>query len=93
VKQHDRPLFCAAYTAALRLGYQSIDLHGGCLCTAGLPCSTFQHTLVLQLDGMTGAVQTVELQPEEFDIQDIGRAALAARQGPSFVVRPLLNVK
>ena len=59
---------------------------------AGLPGSTLQHTLLLQLDGMTGAVQTAELQPGDMDIKDVEQAATSGQQGPSFVVCSLLDV-
>ena len=40
----------------------------------------------MRMDSSTGAVQHAELQPKDVDIQDIGTAAVASHQGPSFVV-------
>ena len=53
---------------------------------AGASSRTFQHTLLMQMDSSTGAVQHAELQPEGVHIQDIASAAVASHQGPSFVV-------
>ncbi|KAA6423069.1 MAG: hypothetical protein FRX49_07057 [Trebouxia sp. A1-2] len=53
----------------------------------GAASKTFEHTLLMQMDSSTGAVQHAELQPEGVDIQDLATAAIASQQGPSFVVR------
>ncbi|KAL0053577.1 hypothetical protein WJX82_007837 [Trebouxia sp. C0006] len=53
----------------------------------GTLCKPFEHTLLMRMDSSTGAVQHAELQPKDVDIQDIGTAAVASQQGPSFVVR------
>ena len=36
---------------------------------------------------MSGALQTVELQPEDVLTQHIGQATIAGQHGPAFVVR------
>lgn len=78
-------LYFDLFALYLDLMHQAGELH--CLCgLAGASSRTFQHTLLMRMDSSTGAVQHAELQPEGVDIQDIGTAAVASQQGPSFVV-------
>lgn len=53
---------------------------------ADAPCSTFEHTLLMQLDSTGSAVEHIELQPADVDMQDISRAVTAGHKGASFVV-------
>ena len=53
---------------------------------AGTPCNTFKHMLTMQLDSTTGSIQSVELKPQDIDMQGIAQAAIAADRQPSFVV-------
>lgn len=53
---------------------------------AGSPGQTFQHSLLLQLDAVTGVVVAAELHTPDVEVTDIGQAAASTQQGPSFVV-------
>ena len=53
---------------------------------AGSPTRTFHHSLLLQLDAVTGSVKSVVLYQADVDVTKIEQAAALSQHGPSFVV-------
>ena len=53
---------------------------------AGQLCSSSQHTLNIGFAGANSTLETATLQPADVEIDSIIKAAMAGRQGVSFVV-------